>query len=65
MSREEIISELKNRGYNVQAHDVIKNGVIMEAIQINNGNTVEPVIYTGAFITEAERTGNNRLLPTE
>lgn len=57
MSREEIITELKNRGYNAQANDVTKNGVIMEAIQINNGNTVEPVIYTGAFITEAERTG--------
>ena len=57
MNREEIITELKNRGYNAQVHDVTKNGVAMEAIQINNGNTIEPVIYTEPYIADADRTG--------
>ena len=57
MNREDLITELKNRGYNAQAHDVTKNGVVMEAIQINNGNTIEPVIYTEPYITDADRTG--------
>lgn len=57
MSREEIISELKNRGYNAQAQDITKNGVIMEAVQIHSGNTIEPMIYTEQYITDAEHTG--------
>ncbi|MCI6913924.1 MAG: DUF5688 family protein [Lachnospiraceae bacterium] len=57
MNREDLITELKNRGYNVQAHDVTKNGVVMEAIQFHSGNTIEPVIYTEPYITDADRTG--------
>ncbi len=57
MNREDLITELKNRGYNAQAQDVTKNGVIMEAVQIHSGNTIEPMIYTEQYITDAEHTG--------
>lgn len=43
--RELIIEELKNRGYNVQARDVVKNGVVQNGIEFISVNGINPVVY--------------------
>ncbi len=54
MTRELIIEELNNKGYKAEAMNSIKNGVELEGIRILTGGNVSPVIYTEAFIKEAE-----------
>lgn len=46
MTREMIIKELNNRGYNAMAYDVTKNGVVLEGIVLKADAGVSPVIYT-------------------
>lgn len=60
MTREMIITELQNRGYNAEAQNVIKNGVELEAISIKTDSNIAPVIYTEALIEDAEE--NNKSL---
>ena len=59
MKREDIIKELVQRGYNVQAQDVIKNGVVLEGILIKDGSDTAPIIYTEHLIDAAESYGKS------
>ena len=52
--REMIIEELRNRGYNAEAQNNIKNGVVFEGIRIMNDSNVAPVIYIDEIIKRAE-----------
>ena len=54
MTRSDIISELKNRGYEAQSQKSIKNGVTFEGIVIRSESAIAPVIYTGPIINESE-----------
>lgn len=55
MNRTEIIKELSNRGYNVSACDIQKNGVFFEGITIKEeGACIAPTIYTEKIIEKAE-----------
>lgn len=53
MKREEIIEELRKRGYEVVSDDIYKNGIKMEAIIIKSENRVTPTIYTEPIISRA------------
>ena len=55
MTREMIIKELQNRGYNAKLQNSIKNGVELEGICILTNTNIAPVIYTEAIIENAER----------
>ncbi len=54
MTRSDIISELKSRGYVAQSQVSIKNGVTFEGIVIRSESTIAPVIYTDPVINESE-----------
>jgi hypothetical protein len=54
MTREMIINELNNRGYDAEACNTIKNGVELEGIRILTDSNVAPVIYTERFTSEAQ-----------
>ena len=54
MTRLDIINELKNRGYEAQAQESIKNGITFEGIVIRSESTIAPVIYTDPIINESE-----------
>lgn len=59
MTREMIITELKNRGYNAEAQTNIKNGVAFEGIRIMASSNVAPVIYTDDILRRAEEENKN------
>lgn len=59
MKREDIIKELVERGYNVQAQDIIKNGVSLEGILIKDDSATAPIIYTEHLIDAAEAYGKS------
>lgn len=46
IKREDIVQELTNRGYKVETHTSIKNGVEFNGIRFMNDNGICPVIYT-------------------
>lgn len=53
--REDIIQELKNRGYDAISNDVYKNGVKMESIIIRGENCrIAPTIYTEPLIKNTD-----------
>lgn len=52
--REDIIQELANRDYKVEAHTSIKNGVEFDGIRFMNDNGICPVIYTDEIIADSE-----------
>ena len=52
--REDIIQELANRNYKVEAHTSIKNGVEFDGIRFMNDNGICPVIYTDEIIADSE-----------
>jgi len=54
MTREMIITELQNRGYNAVAQTNIKNGVAFEGITFRNESNIAPVIYTDDILRRAE-----------
>lgn len=54
MTREMIITELQNRGYNAEAQTNIKNGVAFEGIRIMTNSNVAPIIYTDDILRRAE-----------
>lgn len=49
MTREMIMNELRNRGYEVAINDVVKNGVLFEGIAVGNG-TLRPTIYVDSYL---------------
>lgn len=49
MTREMIMDELKNRGYEVQSIDAVKNGVLFQGIIIGNG-TLRPTVYVDSYL---------------
>lgn len=55
MTREMIIEELQNKGYNALAQNSIKNGVELEGISIRDNSNIAPIIYTEAIIERAEK----------
>lgn len=57
MTREMLIEELKNQGYEALPWDVTKNGTKLEGIRIRNGNAAEPIIYTKKFLADADARG--------
>ena len=50
MNREDIIQELRARGYSAIENDVYKNGVKLEAIIIKSSSRITPTIYTEPLI---------------
>ena len=52
--RKDIIIELENRGYNVENHTSIKNGVEMNGIRFMNDSGICPVVYTDEIIENSE-----------
>ena len=54
MTREMIITELQNRGYNAEAQTNIKNGVPFEGIKIMTDSNIVPIIYTDDILRRAE-----------
>ncbi len=52
--REDIIQELTNRDYKVEAHTSIKNGVEFDGIRFMNDDGICPVIYTDEIIADSE-----------
>lgn len=59
MNRREIVEELIKKGYKAEAHDVIKNGVVLEGIIIRGEGAVASIIYTNEIIELAEKCGAN------
>ena len=49
MTREMIMNELQNRGYEVQSTDIVKNGTLFQGIIIGNGN-IRPTIYVDSYL---------------
>lgn len=58
MTREMLITELNNRGYQAEAQNVIKNGVELEGIRFLPKHHISPIIYTEAIIRNAEDEDN-------
>lgn len=54
MTREMIITELNNRGYNADSQNSIKNGVVLEGIRISTNSNIALIIYTEGIIENAE-----------
>lgn len=52
--REDIATELGNRGYIVELHTSIKNGVEFDGIRFVNSNGICPVVYTDEIIADSE-----------
>lgn len=55
MRRQDIINELKERGYNAETWETVKNGVVKKGIIILEKGIVAPIIYTDDLIRDAER----------
>lgn len=51
--RKDIVIELANRGYNVEAHTSIKNGVKLDGIRFMDDNGIFPVVYTDEIINNS------------
>lgn len=52
MTRTAIINELKNRGYNAEAQDVVKNGVTKRGVLFKTESNVSPVVYVEDLIAK-------------
>lgn len=52
IKREDIVQELTNRGYKVETHTSIKNGIEFNGIRFMNDNGICPVIYTDEIISD-------------
>lgn len=64
ITKEDIVRELQERGYNAKADCVIKNGVELDAITIvgseDKGTIISPTIYTKELLDDAAK--NNKPL---
>lgn len=54
IKREDIIEELKNKGYEVETHTSIKNGMELKGICFMNENGICPIVYTDNIIEESD-----------
>lgn len=54
IKREDIVQELTNRGYKVETHTSIKNGIEFNGIRFMNDDGICPVIYTDEIIADSE-----------
>lgn len=61
MTREMIIAELKNRGYEVLSADVTKNGVKLQGIAIGKG-TIRPTIYVDDLLNRTLDEAVNKII---
>lgn len=52
--RRDIINELTNRGYRVEVHESIKNGVELKGIRFITESGICPVVYTDKIIEDAD-----------
>lgn len=52
MNRNDIILELKNRGYHAEPQDVVKNGVLKEGIILRTSSNIAPTVYVDDFIKQ-------------
>ncbi len=50
MNRNDIIYELKNRGYHAEPQEVVKNGVLKEGIILRTSSNIAPTVYVDDFI---------------
>lgn len=50
MNRNDIILELKKRGYDAEPQDVVKNGVMKEEIILRTSSNIAPTVYVDDFI---------------
>ena len=57
MTRKDIITAIKGKGYNVEAMDVTKNNVKMQGVRFLPKKTVAPVVYVDRIIEQANKTG--------
>lgn len=58
-TKEIIMQELLNRGYNAELQTVTKNGVELAAITIKDGRAIAPVIYVDEIIKAANDAGKD------
>ena len=58
MRREDIIEELKRRGYEAEAYDKMSNGVIKEGIVIRTEGGISPIVYVKEIMAEEEQREN-------
>ena len=62
MKREDVVKELKRRGYRAEKYEAVKNGVVCKGIVIRRENGVSPVVYTDEMIKkEGNVIGKNRM----
>lgn len=54
IKREDIVTELINRGYKVETHTSIKNSVKLDEIRFMNDSGICPVIYTDEIIVDSK-----------
>ena len=55
MTREMIINELAQRGYEVEEYDKFDNGIIKEGIKIDTGRYTQPIFYMNNILGEVEK----------
>lgn len=55
MRRQDIVNELKKRGYQAESWETVKNGVVKKGIVIWEKGTVAPIIYTDELLRDAEK----------
>ena len=61
LTREIIIEELRNRGYEAQSVDVTKNGVVLQGITIGTG-TIRPTIYVDEMLDKTLEEAVNKIV---
>ena len=57
MTKETLLKELINRGFEAEAIVKVKNGVRIDAVTVKNGTNIAPSIDTAPFLKEAEENG--------
>lgn len=55
MRRQDIVNELKERGYQAETWETVKNGVLRKGIIIRGKGVVAPIIYTDELLHDAEK----------
>ena len=58
MKREDVVKELKRRGYRAEKYEAVKNGVACKGILFRCENGVSPVVYTDEMIKKEEQGEN-------
>lgn len=53
MNRNDIILELKNRGYHAEPQDVVKSGVLKEGIILRTSSNIALTVYVDDLLHQA------------